>query len=139
MKQFLSWEGRMNRASFFKNSLLVFMMWIAGGLIFLMGDLAKINMGRSAGIFIGMIGLSILICTLLRNMAITSRRLHDLNLSGMLVLPYFVVSGLAGKIEGLWVIGLLATLALLLLPGNKTANQYGDVPGKVENNIGNER
>lgn len=103
-----------------------------------MGDLAKTNMGRGAGIFIGMIGLSILICTLLRNMAITSRRLHDLNLSGMLVLPYFVVSGLAGKIEGLWVIGLLATLALLLLPGNKAANQYGDVPGKVENDIGNE-
>lgn len=120
MKQFLSWEGRMNRASFFGNTLLVMVIGIAGIFAACVGEKN----------ILGVIGFIIVAFAALRNMAITSRRLHDLNLSGMLVLPYFVVSGLAGKIEGLWVVGILATLALLLLPGNKMANQYGDVPGK---------
>lgn len=127
MKQFLSWKGRMNRASFFGNTLLVMAIGIVGIIAICAGEKN----------LLGVIGFIIFASASLRNMAITSRRLHDLNLSGVLVWPYFIVSGLAGKIEGLWVIGLLATLALLLLPGNKTANQYGDVPGKMENDIGN--
>lgn len=126
MKQFLSWEGRMNRGSFLGNNLLATVIGVVGILIILAGD----HLGRSMEILFGLTGMVVIACASLRNMAITARRLHDLNVSGMLVWPYLIVSGLAGKIEGLWVIGLLAFLVMVLLPGNKAANQYGDVPGK---------
>ena len=70
--------------------------------------------------------------------AIGSRRLHDIGISAWWLLPIFLVGALLGALEYLraaQIIGLIWTVILGSIPGNRGANKYGADPKGMATSI----
>jgi uncharacterized membrane protein YhaH (DUF805 family) len=147
-------SGRMEFWMFFLLNVLIFIVMIAlifafvGGIAGLAGNApdatAFENPGALAammgGLGIGAVALMLVFyawtfLTSVASIAVTVRRLHDLGLTGWVLVAYYVVLGGSIFVSGwLYFLLLVGFFVAMALPGNSDANRYGPHPlsGTVE-------
>lgn len=146
---FFTFQGRINRLSFFLRiiALIVIAFFSALAVGFFVGLL---TIGGAVGFILAMIVvIGFVIAIWIASLSLYVRRLHDMNLSGIWVLGYIVISLIIGGLEVAvtvdpalaaqapavimirLVFNILVIISLLLLlfwPGTKGPNKYGEDP-----------
>ncbi|MEP3667766.1 MAG: DUF805 domain-containing protein [Roseibium sp.] len=124
VEKYAVFEGRASRSEYWWFTLFLF---LAGFLIFVVGVLLTVMAGPAAdmvgtltAIAVWIFGIAILIPSI----AVTVRRLHDINLSGWMYLA--VVAG--SFIPFIGILVLIGFYVLMAWPGNDDLNNYGEVP-----------
>ena len=118
---FLSWNGRMNRLSYLVNIIIAYVALFLG--LFIVSFALPRNY-----VLLSMGGFIILFLAILRSFAMTARRLHDLNFPGIITLARYAFNIIFGDYEFAKLCALFINILILIWPGNKESNQYGEVP-----------
>lgn len=122
LKEMMYLSGRMNRRSYFMNLLMIFGIGYIGGVCISLAYVSK---------FFWVLGWLIIGYSVIRELAIASRRIHDLNGPTYLAGIYIVAAIIAifeptlAKIMGFVKIG------LVLMPGDEDPNNYGERPDSM--------
>ena len=122
LKSMLSLSGRMNRRSYFMNLLMIFGIGYIGGVCISLAYVSK---------FFWVLGWLIIGYSVIRELAIASRRIHDLNGPTYLAILYIAAAIIALFTPMLAKAMLLVKVGLILLPGNKDSNTYGERPASM--------
>lgn len=122
LKSMLSLSGRMNRRSYFMNLLMIFGIGYIGGVSISLAYVSK---------FFWVLGWLIIGYSVIRELAIASRRIHDLNGPTYLAILYIVAAIIALFVPTLAKVMLLVKVGLILMPGNKDGNTYGERPASM--------
>lgn len=122
LKSMLSLSGRMNRRSYFMNLLMIFGIGYIGGVCISLAYVSKI---------FWLLGWLIIGYSVIRELAIASRRIHDLNGPTYLAILYIVAAIIALFVPTLAKVMLLVKVGLILMPGNKEGNTYGERPASM--------
>ena len=122
LKSMLSSSGRMNRRSYFMNLLMIFGIGYIGGVCISLAYVSKI---------FWILGWLIIGYSVIRELAIASRRIHDLNGPTYLAILYIVGAIIALFVPTLAKVMLLVKVGLILMPGNKDNNTYGERPASM--------
>ena len=138
---FFSFQGRINRLSFFLRliALIVVSVLAALGIGLFTGFLAML--GPLGAIFGVIIVVLFVLLVWIASLSLYVRRLHDMNLSGMLVFGYVVLSLLIGALEFAAlspeiekirlvfnILVIISFMFLLFWPGSKGPNKFGGDP-----------
>lgn len=119
LKSMLSLSGRMNRRSYFMNLLMIFGIGYIGGVSISLAYVSKL---------FWVLGWLIIGYSVIRELAIASRRIHDLNGPTYLAILYIVAAIIALFVPTLAKVMLLVKVGLILMPGDKDNNTYGERP-----------
>ena len=122
LKSMLSLSGRMNRRSYFMNLLMIFGIGYIGGVSISLAYVSK---------FFWVLGWLIIGYSVIRELAIASRRIHDLNGPTYLAILYIVAAIIALFVPTLAKVKLLVKVGLILMPGDKDNNTYGERPASM--------
>ena len=122
LKSMLSLSGRMNRRSYFMNLLMIFGIGYIGGVSISLTYVSK---------FFWVLGWLIIGYSVIRELAIASRRIHDLNGPTYLAILYIVADIIALFVPTLAKVMLLVKVGLILMPGDKDNNTYGERPASM--------
>lgn len=122
LKSMLSLSGRMNRRSYFMNLLMIFGIGYIGGVSISLAYVSKL---------FWVLGWLIIGYSVIRELAIASRRIHDLNGPTYLAILYIVAAIIALFVPTLAKVMLLVKVGLILMPGNKDGNTYGERPASM--------
>lgn len=122
LKSMLSLSGRMNRRSYFMNLLMIFGIGYIGGVSISLAYVSK---------FFWILGWLIIGYSVIRELAIASRRIHDLNGPTYLAILYIVAAIIALFVPTLAKVMLLVKVGLILMPGDKDNNTYGERPASM--------
>ena len=122
LKSMLSLSGRMNRRSYFMNLLMIFGIGYIGGVCISLAYVSK---------FFWILGWLIIGYSVIRELAIASRRIHDLNGPTYLAIFYIAAAIIALFVPTLAKVMLLVKVGLILMPGNKDNNTYGERPASM--------
>ena len=122
LKSMLSLSGRMNRRSYFMNLLMIFGIGYIGGVCISLAYVSK---------FFWILGWLIIGYSVIRELAIASRRIHDLNGPTYLAILYIAAAIIALFVPTLAKVMLLVKVGLILIPGNKDGNAYGERPAAM--------
>ena len=122
LKSMLSLSGRMNRRSYFINLLMIFGIGYIGGVSISLTYVSK---------FFWVLGWLIIGYSVIRELAIASRRIHDLNGPTYLAILYIVAAIIALFVPTLAKVMLLVKVGLILMPGDKDNNTYGERPASM--------
>ena len=122
LKSMLSLSGRMNRRSYFMNLLMIFGIGYIGGVCISLAYVSK---------FFWLLGWLIIGYSVIRELAIASRRIHDLNGPTYLAILYIAAAIIALFVPTLVKVMLLVKVGLILMPGNKDNNTYGERPASM--------
>ena len=122
LKSMLSLSGRMNRRSYFMNLLMIFGIGYIGGVSISLAYVSKL---------FWLLGWLIIGYSVIRELAIASRRIHDLNGPTYLAILYIVAAIIALVVPTLAKVMLLVKVGLILMPGNKDGNTYGERPASM--------
>lgn len=122
LKSMLSLSGRMNRRSYFMNLLMIFGIGYIGGVCISLTYVSK---------FFWLLGWLIIGYSVIRELAIASRRIHDLNGPTYLAILYIAAAIIALFTPMLAKAMLLVKVGLILMPGNKDSNTYGERPASM--------
>lgn len=122
LKSMLSLSGRMNRRSYFMNLLMIFGIGYIGGVCISLAYVSK---------FFWVLGWLIIGYSVIRELAIASRRIHDLNGPTYLAILYIVAAIIALFVPTLAKVMLLVKVGLILMPGDKDNNTYGERPASM--------
>ena len=122
LKSMLSLSGRMNRRSYFMNLLMIFGIGYIGGVCISLAYVSKI---------FWVLGWLIIGYSVIRELAIASRRIHDLNGPTYLAILYIAAAIIALFVPTLAKVMLLVKVGLILMPGNKDNNIYGERPASM--------
>ena len=122
LKSMLSLSGRMNRRSYFMNLLMIFGIGYIGGVCISLAYVSK---------FFWVLGWLIIGYSVIRELAIASRRIHDLNGPTYLAIIYIAAAIIALFVPTLVKVMLLVKVGLILMPGNKDGNTYGERPASM--------
>lgn len=122
LKSMLSLSGRMNRRSYFMNLLMIFGIGYIGGVCISLAYVSK---------FFWLLGWLIIGYSVIRELAIASRRIHDLNGPTYLAIIYIVAAIIALFVPTLAKVMLLVKVGLILMPGDKDNNTYGERPASM--------
>ena len=122
LKSMLSLSGRMNRRSYFMNLLMIFGIGYIGGVCISLAYVSKI---------FWILGWLIIGYSVIRELAIASRRIHDLNGPTYLAILYIAAAIIALFVPTLAKVMLLVKVGLILMPGNKDNNTYGERPASM--------
>ena len=122
LKSMLSLSGRMNRRSYFMNLLMIFGIGYIGGGFICLSYVSK---------FFWVLGWLIIGYSVIRELAIASRRIHDLNGPSYLAILYIVAAIIALFVPKLAKVMLLVKVGLILMPGDKDNNTYGERPASM--------
>lgn len=122
LKSMLSLSGRMNRRSYFMNLLMIFGIGYIGGVCISLAYVSKFFWG---------LGWLIIGYSVIRELAIASRRIHDLNGPTYLAILYIAAAIIALFMPTLAKVMLLVKVGLILMPGNKDNNTYGERPASM--------
>ncbi len=118
----LSLSGRMNRRSYFMNLLMIFGIGYLGGLCISLAHVSK---------FFWILGWLIIGYSVVRELAIASRRIHDLNGPTYLAGIYIVAAVIAIFVPTLAKVMGIVKIALVLMPGDRDPNTYGERPASM--------
>ena len=122
LKSMLSLSGRMNRRSYFMNLLMIFGIGYIGGVSISLTYVSK---------FFWVLGWLIIGYSVIRELAIASRRIHDLNGPTYLAILYIVAAIIALFVPTLAKVMPLVKVGLILMPGDKDNNTYGERPASM--------
>ncbi|MDU6652680.1 MAG: DUF805 domain-containing protein [Streptococcus vestibularis] len=122
LKSMLSLSGRMNRRSYFMNLLMIFGIGYIGGVCISLAYVSK---------FFWVLGWLIIGYSVIRELAIASRRIHDLNGPTYLAILYIAAAIIALFVPTLAKVMLLVKVGLILMPGDKDNNSYGERPASM--------
>ena len=122
LKSMLSLSGRMNRRSYFMNLLMIFGIGYIGGVCISLAYVSKI---------FWLLGWLIIGYSVIRELAIASRRIHDLNGPTYLAILYIAAAIIALFVPTLAKVMLLVKVGLILMPGDKDNNTYGERPASM--------
>ena len=122
LKSMLSLSGRMNRRSYFMNLLMIFGIGYIGGVCISIAYVSK---------FFWVLGWLIIGYSVIRELAIASRRIHDLNGPTYLAILYIAAAIIALFVPTLAKVMLLVKVGLILMPGDKDNNTYGERPASM--------
>ena len=122
LKSMLSLSGRMNRRSYFMNLLMIFGIGYIGGICISLAYVSKL---------FWLLGWLIIGYSVIRELAIASRRIHDLNGPTYLAIIYIAAAIIALFVPTLAKVMLLVKVGLILMPGNKDGNTYGERPASM--------
>ena len=122
LKSMLSLSGRMNRRSYFMNLLMIFGIGYIGGVCISLAYVSK---------FFWILGWLIIGYSVIRELAIASRRIHDLNGPTYLAILYIAAAIIALFVPTLAKVMLLVKVGLILMPGDKDNNTYGERPASM--------
>lgn len=122
LKSMLSLSGRMNRRSYFMNLLMIFGIGYIGGVCISLAYVSK---------FFWVLGWLIIGYSVIRELAIASRRIHDLNGPTYLAILYIAAAIIALFVPTLAKAMLLVKVGLILMPGDKDNNTYGERPASM--------
>ena len=122
LKSMLSLSGRMNLRSYFMNLLMIFGIGYIGGVSISLTYVSK---------FFWVLGWLIIGYSVIRELAIASRRIHDLNGPTYLAILYIVAAIIALFVPTLAKVMLLVKVGLILMPGDKHNNTYGERPASM--------
>jgi hypothetical protein len=122
LKSMLSLSGRMNRRSYFMNLLMIFGIGYIGGICISLAYVSKIFL---------VLGWLIIGYSVIRELAIASRRIHDLNGPTYLAILYIAAAIIALFAPTLAKVMLLVKVGLILMPGDKDNNTYGERPASM--------
>ena len=122
LKSMLSLYGRMNRRSYLMNLLMIFGIGYIGGVSISLTYVSK---------FFWVLGWLIIGYSVIRELAIASRRIHDLNGPTYLAILYIVAAIIALFVPTLAKVMLLVKVGLILMPGDKDNNTYGERPASM--------
>lgn len=122
LKSMLSLSGRMNRRSYLMNLLMIFGIGYIGGVCISLAYVSKI---------FWLLGWLIIGYSVIRELAIASRRIHDLNGPTYLAIIYIAAAIIALFVPTLAKVMLLVKVGLILMPGNKDGNTYGERPASM--------
>lgn len=122
LKSMLSLSGRMNRRSYFMNLLMIFGIGYIGGVCISLAYVSKL---------FWLLGWLIIGYSVIRELAIASRRIHDLNGPTYLAIIYIAAAIIALFVPTLAKVMLLVKVGLILMPGNKVGNTYGERPASM--------
>ena len=122
LKSMLSLSGRMNRRSYFMNLLMIFGIGYIGGVSISLAYVSKI---------FWVLGWLIIGYSVIRELAIASRRIHDLNGPTYLAILYIAAAIIALFAPTLAKVMLLVKVGLILMPGDKYNNTYGERPASM--------
>lgn len=122
LKSMLSLSGRMNRRSYFMNLLMIFGIGYLGGLCINFAHVSK---------FFWVLGWLIIGYSVVRELAIASRRIHDLNGPTYLAGIYIVAAVIAIFVPTLAKVMGIVKIALVLMPGDRDHNTYGERPASM--------
>jgi hypothetical protein len=122
LKSMLSLSGRMNRRSYFMNLLMIFGIGYIGGVCISLAYVSK---------FFWVLGWLIIGYSVIRELAIASRRIHDLNGPTYLAIFYIAAAIIALFAPTLAKVMLLVKVGLILMPGDKDNNTYGERPASM--------
>lgn len=122
LKSMLSLLGRMNRRSYFMNLLMIFGIGYIGGVCISLAYVSKV---------FWVLGWLIIGYSVIRELAIASRRIHDLNGPTYLAILYIAAAIIALFVPTLAKVMLLVKVGLILMPGDKDNNTYGERPASM--------
>ena len=122
LKSMLSLSGRMNRRSYFMNLLMIFGIGYIGGVCISLAYVSK---------FFWILGWLIIGYSVIRELAIASRRIHDLDGPTYLAIFYIAAAIIALFVPTLAKVILLVKVGLILMPGDKDNNTYGERPASM--------
>lgn len=122
LKEMMYLSGRMNRRSYFMNLLMIFGIGYIGGVSISLAYVSKI---------FWVLGWLIIGYSVIRELAIASRRIHDLNGPTYLAILYIVAAIIALFVPTLAKVMLLVKVGLILMPGDKDNNTYGERPASM--------
>lgn len=122
LKEMMYLSGRMNRRSYFMNLLMIFGIGYIGGVCISLAYVSKI---------FWLLGWLIIGYSVIRELAIASRRIHDLNGPTYLAILYIVAAIIALFVPTLAKVMLLVKVGLILMPGDKDNNTYGERPASM--------
>jgi uncharacterized membrane protein YhaH (DUF805 family) len=129
------YSGRSRRMEYWSYALFTFVLqWLVGG--------AEDVLGLRSGGRGGPIQPLLLLALVIPGLAVSVRRLHDINRTGWwLIMPFapilFWIAALLGRFNALglfrvvmvaMLVAPLALLAMMCVPGTKGANRYGPDP-----------
>jgi uncharacterized membrane protein YhaH (DUF805 family)/cold shock CspA family protein len=114
---FANFRGRARRKEYWSFVLVVFLAYVAMAAVGLPVDAILGNLDVEEPIVTGILAALVMLAAIVPGLAVTVRRLHDIGLSGWLVLlallPYA---------------GSLIMLVFALMPSKRQANRWGPVP-----------
>lgn len=121
------WNGRLNWYSYFINMVIILALYFGGDYLRYWAYLQDFSVLES-------IGYIIIFFSIFRGFALTTRRFHDFEISGRVMLYCYIAFllfsyGSSFTILGGWV-GVILGPLLLFYPGQESENKYGPVPGK---------
>lgn len=122
LKAMLYLSGRMNRRSYVMNLLMIFGIGYLGGI--------SISLERVSEFF-WVLGWLIIAYSVVRELAIASRRIHDLNGPTYLAYIYIVAAIVAIFVPTLAKVMVLVKVGLALMPGDREPNEYGERPASM--------
>ena len=122
LKEMMYLSGRMNRRSYFMNLLMIFGIGYIGGVCISLAYVSK---------FFWLLGWLIIGYSVIRELAIASRRIHDLDGPTYLAIIYIAAAIIALFVPTLAKVMLLVKVGLILIPGNKDGNTYGERPASM--------
>lgn len=122
LKEMMYLSGRMNRRSYFMNLLMIFGIGYIGGVCISLAYVSKI---------FWLLGWLIIGYSVIRELAIASRRIHDLNGPTYLAILYIVAAIIALFVPTLAKVMLFVKVGLILMPGDKDNNTYGERPASM--------
>lgn len=122
LKEMMYLSGRMNRRSYFMNLLMIFGIGYIGGVSISLAYVSK---------FFWVLGWLIIGYSVIRELAIASRRIHDLNGPTYLAILYIAAAIIALFVPTLAKVMLLVKVGLILMPGDKDNNTYGERPASM--------
>ena len=122
LKEMMYLSGRMNRRSYFMNLLMIFGIGYIGGVSISLAYVSK---------FFWVLGWLIIGYSVIRELAIASRRIHDLNGPTYLAILYIAAAIIALFAPTLAKVMLLVKVGLILMPGDKDNNTYGERPASM--------
>ncbi|GFM64601.1 DUF805 domain-containing protein [Pseudomonas lijiangensis] len=104
-------SGRASRMELFVFALLSGGLFALGAVIDLSNGWVDLEIG------IGGVGAFLFVALFMPHLSLSVRRLHDINLSGWFVLICLIP-----------IVGMLAQISLLFVPGTNGVNDYGPAP-----------
>ena len=119
LKEMMYLSGRMNRRSYVMNLLTLYGLGYIGAVLMSFDYITKA---------LWVLGWAIIIFAIGRELALASRRIHDLNGPTFLASIYVIAAFVAIFTPTLAKIMILVKIGLSLMPGDRDANVYGDPP-----------
>lgn len=123
--RYFDFRGRSSRAEFWWPQLAIFLLMVgAGGALSAMGYDSTSDEIRPAEWIILAPLTFLLFAIVIPSIALLVRRFHDINRSGLLVIPIYVV----GLIPLVQFLSFIAFIVVGCIPGTKGTNGYGEPP-----------